>query len=136
MMVSYHALRIQILHAQDLVLVREHGSDLVQGIGPGIGDLRMDPGNPLPLLQVPVARLLVPAGALSAGKPALLPRELALVFLEMARIPDFSSVRESRKRLDAEVDSDPPGRSRMLPWPARRCRGRWRSNGRPRPGRP
>lgn len=93
-MVSYHALRIQILHAQDLVLVREHGSDLVQGIGPGIGDLRMDPGNPLPLLQVPVARLLVPAGALSAGKPALLPRELALVFLEMARIPDFSSVRE------------------------------------------
>jgi len=114
-MVSYHALRIQILHAQDLVLVREHGSDLVQGIGPGIGDLRMDPGNPLPLLQVPVARLLVPAGALSAGKPALLPRELALIFLEMARIPDFSSVRESRKRLDAEVDSDlPVGRGCFL----------------------
>ena len=115
MMVSYHALRIQILHAQDLVLVREHGSDLVQGIGPGIGDLRMDPGNPLPLLQVPVARLLVPAGALSAGKPALLPRELALVFLEMTRILDFRAVRESRKRLDAEIDSDlPVGRGRVL----------------------
>ena len=108
MMVSHHALRIQVLHAQDLVLVREHGSDLVQGIGPGIGDLRMDPGNPLPLLQVPVARLLVPAGALPAGKPALLPRELALIFLEMARIPDLAAVRKRRKRLDAEVDSDFP----------------------------
>ena len=115
MMVSHHALRIQVLHAQDLVLVREHGSDLVQGIGPGIGDLRMDPGNPLPLLQVPVARLLVPAGALPAGKPALLPRELALIFLEMARIPDLAAVRKRRKRLDAEVDSDfPVGRGRVL----------------------
>ena len=115
MMVSHHALRIQVLHAQDLVLIREHGSDLVQGIGPGIGDLRMDPGNPLPLLQVPVARLLVPAGALPAGKPALLPRELALIFLEMARIPDLAAVRKRRKRLDAEVDSDfPVGRGRVL----------------------
>lgn len=117
MMVSYHALRIQILHAQDLVLVREYGSDLVQGIGPGIGDLRMDPGDPLSLLQVPAARLLAAAGARSAGKSALLPRKLALVFLEMARIPDFRAVRKSHKRLDAEIDSDfPVGRGRVLGW--------------------
>ena len=113
--VSHHALGIQILHAQDLVLVREHGRDLVKGIGSGIGDLRVNPGDPLPLLQVPVARLLVPAGALPAGKPALLPRELALIFLEMARIPDLAAVRKRRKRLDAEVDSDfPVGRGRVL----------------------
>ena len=115
MMVSHHALSIQVLHAQDLVLVREHASDLVQGIGPGIGDLRMDPGNPLPLLQVPAARLLAPAGTFPAGEPALLPRELALIFLEMARIPDLAAVRKRRKRLDAEVDSDfPVGRGRVL----------------------
>lgn len=115
MMVSHHALRIQVLHTQDLVLVREHGSDLVQGIGPGIGDLRMDPGNPLPLLQVPVARLLVPACTFPAGEPTLLPRKLALIFLEVARISDLAAVRERRKRLDAEVDSDfPVGRGRVL----------------------
>ncbi len=136
MMVSRHALRIQILHAQDLVLVREHGSDLVQGIGPGIGDFGVDPSNPLPLFQVPVARLLVLASTLSAGKPALLPRELALVFLEMARIPDFSSVREIRKRLDAEVDSDlPVGRGCFLGRHVG-AEGRWRRGGRLRPGRP
>jgi len=106
MMVSHHALRIQVLHAQDLVLIREHGSDLVKGIGPGIGDLRMNPGDPLPLLQVPAARLLAPAGTLPAGKPALLPRKLALIFLEVARISDLCAIRERRKRLDAEVDSD------------------------------
>ena len=115
MMVLHHALGIQVLHAQDLVLVREHGRDLVKGIGSGIGDLRVNPGDPLPLFQVPAARLLAPACALPAGKPALLPRELALVFLEMARILDFRAVRESRKRLDAEVDSDlPVGRGRVL----------------------
>ena len=115
MMVLHHALGIQILHAQDLVLVREHGSDLVQGIGPGIGDLRVNPGDHLPLLQVPAARLLAAAGARSAGKSALLPRKLALVFLEMARIPDFRAVRKSHKRLDAEIDSDfPVDRGRVL----------------------
>ena len=115
MMVLHHALGIQVLHAQDLVLVREHGRDLVKGIGSGIGDLRVNPGDPLPLLQVPAARLLAPACALPAGKPALLPRELALVFLEMTRILDFRAVRESRKRLDAEIDSDlPVGRGRVL----------------------
>lgn len=108
MMVSHHALGIQVLHAQDLVLVREHGRDLVKGVGSGIGDLRIYPGDPLPLLQVPAARLLAPACALPAGKPALLPRELVLAFLEMARILDFRAVGESRKRLDAEVDSDLP----------------------------
>ena len=115
MMVSHHALRIQVLHAQDLVLVREHGRNLVKGIGSGIGDIGVDPSNPLPLLQVPAARLLAPACALPAGKPALLPRELALIFLEMARIPDLAAVRKRRKRLDAEVDSDfPVGRGRVL----------------------
>ena len=70
---------------------------------------------PLPLLQVPAARLLAPACALPAGKPALLPRELALVFLEVARVSDLRAVRESRKRFDAEVDSDlPVGRGRVL----------------------
>ena len=113
--VSHHALGIQILHAQDLVLVREHGRDLVKGIGSGIGDLRVNPGDPLPLFQVLATRLLAPACALPAGKPALLPRELALVFLEMTRILDFRAVRESRKRLDAEIDSDlPVGRGRVL----------------------
>ena len=53
MMVLHHALGIQVLHAQDLVLVREHGRDLVKGIGSGIGDLRVNPGDPLPLLQAP-----------------------------------------------------------------------------------
>ena len=115
MTVSHHALGIQILHAQDLVLVREHGRDLVKGIGSGIGDLRVNPGDPLPLLQVPAARLFAPACALPAGKPALLQRELALGFLEMARILDFRAIRESRKRLDAEIDSDlPVGRGRVL----------------------
>ena len=115
MMVSHHALGVQVLHAQDLVLVREHGRDLVKGIGPGIGDLRVDPGDPLPLLQVPHRLLLAPACALPAGKPALLQRELALGFLEMARILDFRAIRESRKRLDAEIDSDlPVGRGRVL----------------------
>ena len=115
MMVSHHALGIQVLHAQDLVLVREHGRDLVKGIGSGIGDIGVDPGDPLPLLHVPAARLLAPACALPAGKPALLPRELALIFLEMARIPDLAAVRKRRKRLDAEVDSDfPVGRGRVL----------------------
>ena len=115
MMVLHHTLGIQILHAQDLVLVREHGRDLVKGIGSGIGDLRVNPGDPLPLLHVPAARLLAPACALPAGKSALLPRELALVFLEMTRILDFRAVRESRKRLDAEIDSDlPVGRGRVL----------------------
>ena len=47
MMVLHHALGIQVLHAQDLVLVREHGRDLVKGIGSGIGDLRVNPGFPL-----------------------------------------------------------------------------------------
>ena len=113
--VSHHALGIQVLHAQDLVLVREHGRDLVKGIGSGIGDLRVNPGDPLLLLQVPAARLLAPACALPAGKSALLPRELALVFLEMPRILDFCAVRESRKRLDAEIDSNlPVGRGRVL----------------------
>ena len=117
MMVLHHALGIQVLHAQDLVLVREHGRDLMEGIGSGIGDLRVNPGDPLPLLQVPAARLLAPACALPAGKPALLPRELALVFLEVARISDLAAVRERRKRLDAEVDSDlPVGRGRVLGW--------------------
>ena len=115
MMVSYHALRIQVLHAQDLVLVREHGSDLVQGIGPGIGDLRMDPGDPLPLLQIPAARLLALASTLPAGESALLTCELSLVFLEIARILDFRAVRERRKRLDTEIDSDlPVGRGCLL----------------------
>ena len=115
MMVLHHTLGIQVLHAQDLVLVREHGRNLVKGIGSGIGDIGVDPSNPLPLLQVPAARLLAPACALPAGKPALIPRELALVFLEMTRILDFRAVRESRKRLDAEIDSDlPVGRGRVL----------------------
>ena len=113
--VSHHALGIQILHAQDLVLVREHGRDLVKGIGSGIGDFGVDPSNPLPLFQVPPRLFLALASTLPAGEPALLPRELALVFLEMARILDFRAVRESRKRLDAEVDSDlPVGRGRVL----------------------
>lgn len=115
MMVLHHALGIQVLHAQDLVLVREHGRDLVKGIGSGIGDLRVNPGDPLPLLQVPAARLLAPACALPAGKPALLPRELALVFLEVARVSDLRAVRESRERFDAEVDSDlPVGRGHVF----------------------
>ena len=42
MMVLHHALGIQVLHAQDLVLVREHGRDLVKGIGSGIGDFLRD----------------------------------------------------------------------------------------------
>ena len=113
--VSHHALGIQILHAQDLVLVREHGRDLVKGIGSGIGDFGVDPSNALPLFQVPPRLFLALASTLPAGEPALLPRELALVFLEMARILDFRAVRESRKRLDAEVDSDlPVGRGRVL----------------------
>lgn len=115
MMVSHHALGIQVLHAQDLVLVREHGRDLVKGIGSGIGDIGVDPSNPLPLFQVPPRLFLALAGALPAGKPALLPRELALIFLEMARIPDLAAVRKRRKRLDAEVDSDfPVSRGRVL----------------------
>ena len=115
MMISHHALGIQVLHAQDLVLVREHGRDLVKGIGSGIGDIGVDPSNPLPLFQVPPRLFLALASTLPAGEPALLPRELALVFLEMARILDFRAVGESRKRLDAEVDSDlPVGRGHVL----------------------
>ena len=115
MMVLHHTLGIQVLHAQDLILVREHGRDLVKGIGSGIGDLRVNPGDPLPLFQVPAARLLAPACALPTGKLALLPREPALVFLEMARVSDLRAVRERRKRLDAEIDSDlPVGRGRVL----------------------
>ena len=107
-MVSHHALRIQVLHAQDLVLVREHGCDLVKGIGSGIGDLSMDPGDPFPLLQVPHRLLFAPAGTLPAGEPALLPREPVLIFLEVTRVSDLCAIRERRKRLDAEVDSDLP----------------------------
>ena len=115
MMVLHHALGIQVLHAQDLVLVREHGRDLVKGVGSGIGDIGVDPSDPLPLFQVPPRLFLALASTLPAGEPALLPRELALVFLEMARILDFRAVGESRKRLDAEVDSDlPVGRGRVL----------------------
>ena len=115
MMVSHHALGVQVLHAQDLVLVREHGRDLMEGVGSGIGDFRVDPGDPFPLLQVPHRLLLAPACALPAGEPTLLPRKLALIFLEVARVSDLRAVRESRKRLDAEIDSDlPVGRGRVL----------------------
>lgn len=115
MMVLHHALSIQVLHAQDLVLVREHGRDLVKGIGSGIGDLRVNPGNPLPLLQVPPRLFLALASTLPAGEPALFPRKLALVFLEVARLSDLATVRERRKCLDAEIDSDlPVGRGCVL----------------------
>ena len=114
-MVSHHALGVQVLHAQDLVLVREHGRDLVKGIGSGIGDLRVNPGDPFPLLQVPRRLLLAPACALPAGEPTLLPRKLALIFLEVARVSDLRAVGESRERFDAEVDSDlPVGRGHVF----------------------
>lgn len=117
MTVSHHALGVQVFHAQDLVLIREHGRDLMEGIGPGISDFRMDPGDPLPLFQIPAARFLAPACTFPAGEPTLLPRKLALIFLEVARISDLAAVRERRKRLDAEVDSDfPVGRGRVLGW--------------------
>ncbi len=48
MMVLHHALGIQILHAQDLVLVREHGRDLVKGIGSGIGNLEPELAGDFP----------------------------------------------------------------------------------------
>ena len=108
MMVLHHALGIQVLHAQDLVLVREHGRDLVKGIGSGIGDLRVNPGDPLPLLQVPPRLFLALASTLPAGEPALFPRELPFVPFKASRILDFRAVRESRERFDAEVDSDLP----------------------------
>ena len=115
MMVLHHALGIQVLHAQDLVLVREHGRDLVKGIGSGIGDLRVNPGDPLPLLQVPPRLFLALASTLPAGEPALFPRELPFVPFKASRILDFRAVGESRKRFDAEVDSDlPVGRGRVL----------------------
>lgn len=115
MMVSHHTLDIQVLHAQDLVLVSEHGRDLVKGIGSGIGDISVYLSNPLLLFQVPPRLFLAIASTLPAGEPALLSRELVLVFLEMARILDFRAVGESRKRLDAEVDSDLlVGRGRVL----------------------
>ena len=117
MTVSHHALGVQVFHAQDLVLIREHGRDLMEGIGPGISDLRMDPGDPLPLFQIPAARFLAPACTFPAGEPALFPRELPFVPFKASRILDFRAVRERRKRLDAEVDSDfPVGRGRVLGW--------------------
>lgn len=115
MMVLHHALGIQVLHAQDLVLVREHGRDLVKGIGSGIGDLRVNPGDPLPLLQVPPRLFLALASTLPAGEPALFPRELPFVPFKASRILDFRAVGESRKRFDAEVDSDlPVGRGHVF----------------------
>lgn len=95
-----------MLHAQDLVLIREHGSDFVKGIGSGISYLRMNLGNLLPLFQVPAAWPLALAGTLPAGKLALFPRKLALIFLEMMRIFDFRAIRERCKRFDAQVNSD------------------------------
>ena len=100
MMVAEHPLHVQILHAHDLVFVREMAGLLVEEVAPDVCDLLVPDGKTDPLLPAVVGALLF------AGEPALFADELLLMPAVGLRIRNGIAVAVGVELFDPGIQSD------------------------------